>query len=183
MADGCERIHLPMQKTWVWFLVWEDSTCCRATKPMCRNYWACARESGKPRSHSCWNPCILESMLCNKRSHCNEKSVHCKKSSPCSPQLEKAFMQQGRPSTAKNKYKNNVLKYLHLVYKPSLVMMDDPFYMLLTLICMWVSFLVLPVSDFSIKVKLLSESKSSLFLLHYLLLSGRVWAVFSWRRL
>ena len=51
-------------------------------------------------------------------------------------------------------------------------MMDDPFYMLLTLICMWVSFLVLPVSDFSIKVKLLSESKSSLFLL---LLSPIIW--------
>ena len=59
-------------------------------------------------------------------------------------------------------------------------MMDDPFYMLLTLICMWVSFPVLPVSDFSIKVKLLSESKSSLFLL---LLSGRVCAVFPWRQL
>ena len=27
------------------------------------------------------------------------------KSSPCSPQLEKARMQQRRPNTAKNKYK------------------------------------------------------------------------------
>lgn len=59
---------------------------------------------------------------------------------------------------------------------------------------MWVSFPVLPVSDFSIKVKLLSESKSSLFLLllsliillsYYLLvlLSGRICAVFPWRQL
>ena len=28
------RIHLPMQRTWVQSLVWEDSTCCRPTKPM-----------------------------------------------------------------------------------------------------------------------------------------------------
>ena len=32
------RIHLPMQGTQVRALVLEDSTCRRATKPMCRNY-------------------------------------------------------------------------------------------------------------------------------------------------
>ena len=32
------RIHLPMQGTQVRALVWEDSTCCGATKPMCHNY-------------------------------------------------------------------------------------------------------------------------------------------------
>ena len=111
-------------------------------------------------------------MLCNKRSHSNEKPMQGQKSSPCSPQLEKACMQQWRPSIAKNKYINNSKTYLHILYKPFLVMMNDPFYTLLTLICMWVSFLVLPVSDFSIKVKLLSESKSSLFLL---LLSPIIW--------
>ena len=45
------RIHLPMQGTWVRVLVQEDPTCCRATKPMCHNYWACALE---PTSHSYW---------------------------------------------------------------------------------------------------------------------------------
>ena len=39
------RIHLPMQGTWFWSLVWEDSTSCRATKPICHNYWAWAQES------------------------------------------------------------------------------------------------------------------------------------------
>ena len=29
---------LPMQKTWVQALVWEDPTCHGATKPMCHNY-------------------------------------------------------------------------------------------------------------------------------------------------
>ena len=35
MAD-----RLPMHGTWVWSLVWEDSTCCRATGPMSHNHWA-----------------------------------------------------------------------------------------------------------------------------------------------
>ena len=35
------------------FLVREDPTCCRATKPVCRSYWACAPEPG---SHSYWSP-------------------------------------------------------------------------------------------------------------------------------
>ena len=32
------RIRLPMQGTWVQALVWEDPTCCGATKPMRHNY-------------------------------------------------------------------------------------------------------------------------------------------------
>ena len=32
------RIHLPMQRTWVQALVWEDPTCCGATKPVRHNY-------------------------------------------------------------------------------------------------------------------------------------------------
>ena len=35
------RIRLPMQGTRVWALVWEDPTCCGATKPVRHNYWAC----------------------------------------------------------------------------------------------------------------------------------------------
>ena len=37
------RIHLPVQGTWVWSLVWEDPTCYGATKPMCHDYLARAR--------------------------------------------------------------------------------------------------------------------------------------------
>ena len=32
------RIHLPRQGTWVRALVWEDPTCCGATKPVRHNY-------------------------------------------------------------------------------------------------------------------------------------------------
>ena len=53
-------ISLPMQGIWVQSLVQEDSTCCRATKPVPHNYWACA----------------LQPVLCSKRSHCNEEPVH-----------------------------------------------------------------------------------------------------------
>ena len=74
------RICLPMQGTRVRSLVREDTTCRRATKPMCHNYWACALE---PMSHNYWahvpqllKPMCLEPVLHNKRSHRNEKPAH-----------------------------------------------------------------------------------------------------------
>ena len=71
------RIRLPMQGTRVQDLVQEDPTCCRATKLVRHNYWACALE---PASHNYWacvpqllKPARLEPVLRNKRSHRNEK--------------------------------------------------------------------------------------------------------------
>ena len=37
------RIRLSIQGTRVQSLVWEDPTCCGATKPVRHNYWACSR--------------------------------------------------------------------------------------------------------------------------------------------
>ena len=58
----------------------------------CNNYWACALE---PVSHSYWahvpqllKPVCLEPMLCNKRSHCNEKPTHCNED-PTQPKINK----------------------------------------------------------------------------------------------
>ena len=34
------RIHLPRQEAWIQSLVWEDSTCCGADKPMHHSYWS-----------------------------------------------------------------------------------------------------------------------------------------------
>ena len=45
------RICLPMQRTRVRALVWEDPTCRGATKPMRHSYWACVLE---PASHNYW---------------------------------------------------------------------------------------------------------------------------------
>ena len=73
------RVCLPMQRTRVWAVVWEDPTCRGATKPVHHNYWACALE---PSSHNYWacvpqllKPVCLELMLHNKRSHSNKKPV------------------------------------------------------------------------------------------------------------
>ena len=77
------RIRLPTQGTQVRALVREDPTCHRAAKPVRHNYLACAL---KPVSHNYWvrmpqllKPVRLEPVLCNKRSHCNEKPAHCNK--------------------------------------------------------------------------------------------------------
>ena len=79
-------VCLPMQGTWVRSLVQENSTGCRATKPVHHNYWACAL---CPGSHNYWahglqqlKPMWLEPMLHNRRSHHNEKPKHCNKEQP-----------------------------------------------------------------------------------------------------
>ena len=62
-----------MHETQVQSLVREDPTCCCTTKPMSHNYWVCAPEPG---NHNRGGLCSLEPMICNKRSHCNEKPAH-----------------------------------------------------------------------------------------------------------
>ena len=75
------RVHLPMQETLVWSPIQEDPTCLWVTKPMGRNYWACAVDPG---SHNHWVMChksssTLEHVLYNKRGHLNEKPRHHKR--------------------------------------------------------------------------------------------------------
>ena len=72
-----------MQETRVQSLVQEDPTCRAATKPVYHSYWARAPQQEKPPQ---WEACGLQL-----------------ESSPHSLQLEKAYMQQRRPSTATNK--------------------------------------------------------------------------------
>ena len=71
--------------TWVWSPDWENTTCCRAAKPVCHSYWACTPEL----------------TIHNMRSSHNEKLTLQLESSPGSLQLEKTCMQQQRPITAK----------------------------------------------------------------------------------
>ena len=52
-------------------------------------------------SHSSWSLHALEPVLCNKGSHCVEKSVRCKEDSPCLPQLGNACALQQTPSQPK----------------------------------------------------------------------------------
>ena len=94
------RIHLPMQGTQVRALVREDPTCRGATKPERHNYWACALE---PASHNCWSPCAQSPCSATREITAMRSLDASTKSSPHSPQLEKACTQQRRPNTAKNK--------------------------------------------------------------------------------
>ena len=71
------RITLTTQGTQVRSLTGEDATCHGATKSMHHD----GARTPEP---------VLE----NKRSHHNEKLAPCKKSSPCSLQVEKTHMQQ-----------------------------------------------------------------------------------------
>ena len=84
-----------MKGTQVQALVREDPTCRGATKPVSNNYWAHVPQLLKPAR--------LEPVLGHKRSHRSEKPAHPTNGSPCSPQLEKAHVQQPTPNAAKNK--------------------------------------------------------------------------------
>ena len=115
----CHRtVHLQMVKTWpspairwmgvhlltqgirVRSLVPEDSTCHRATMPMCHNYWAHVLQLSKPVH--------LEPVL-YRRSQGNETPHALQpESSPRLPQQEKALGQQQRPQAAKNQINNFV---------------------------------------------------------------------------
>ena len=72
-----------MQGTWVRALIREDPTCHGATKPMRHNYWACALE-----------PTCLEPVLLTREATTMRSPHTATKSSPYSPQLEKAHTQQ-----------------------------------------------------------------------------------------
>ena len=54
--------HLPLQRTWVWPLIQEDSTCLRATT--------------ETTSHKNWSLHALRTCVLQKRSHWIEKFIH-----------------------------------------------------------------------------------------------------------
>ena len=58
----------------------------------------------EPTSHDYWSPNALEPVLCNKRSHCSEKSGNQNRVTAQLQQLEKAHEQKWRPSSTINKY-------------------------------------------------------------------------------
>ena len=102
--SACQR------RTQIQSLVWEDPTCCRATKPMSHNYEAhdlelAARAATTASTcHNYQSPHTLAPALCNNRSHRNQKSAHRHQGlDPCLLQLEKAHAQQRRRSTVKSK--------------------------------------------------------------------------------
>ena len=83
-----------MQRTQVWSLVLEDSTCREATKPMSHNYGAHELQILKP-THPRAHPREATTMRSPKATM---------KNSPHSLQLEKVRAQQLSPSIAKNNF-------------------------------------------------------------------------------
>ena len=108
------RICLPMQGTQVRALVGEDSTCRRANKPVCHNYWTCTLE---PASYNYWarEPQLLSLRATTTEAHM-PRSHAPQKEKPtqweaCAPQWRvapahdnqrKAHAQQQRPNVGKN---------------------------------------------------------------------------------
>ena len=86
------RICLPMQRTRVRALVWEDPTCRGATGPVSRSYWACV--------------CVWSLCSATREAAIVRGPRTAMKSGPHLPQLEKALAQKRRPNTAKNKLIN-----------------------------------------------------------------------------
>ena len=87
------RIHLPMPGPWVWSLLWEDPTCCRATERVCHNSGslpstAHTPQPEKPPQRDSWAP-----------------QLEC---SPRSLQPEKARTQQQKPSAPKQMHRKNM---------------------------------------------------------------------------
>ena len=97
-------VCLPMQGTRVWSLVREDPTCCWTTKPEAQLLRPCEATTEAPLSRARapqqekpwqWEACATAMKI-----------------SPCSPQLEKAHMQQQRPTETKiNKQNLKKLPY------------------------------------------------------------------------
>ena len=83
------RIHHAMLGKWVQFLVWEDPTCHRATKPTQHSYWACA----------------LEPKNCNERSYRNKKFWATAREEPLPTATREKPVPQQRLSAAKNNIK------------------------------------------------------------------------------
>ena len=90
-------VCLPMQGTRFPSLVQEDCTCLGATRPVCYHYSAFMPQL--------WKPTFSRArVLQQEKSLPGEAHAPQLESSPHSLQLEKAHIQQWRPSTAKKKY-------------------------------------------------------------------------------
>ena len=117
------RIRLSMQGTWVRSLAWEDPTCHGATKPASHNYWARVPHLLSPRATTAEARTPRAHALQQEKPLQWEARTLQWRVAPLSPQLEKARVQQGRPSAApspqkmmfKDEYKKTQLKRLEVL--------------------------------------------------------------------
>ena len=101
------RICLPVQETWVWSLIWEVPTWCRAIRPRCQNFWACMLQLLKPVH--------LRPVLHNKRRPRSERPAHRNsRVTPTHRNYRKPCKQQQRPSRTKI---NNFIKKKGIIWR------------------------------------------------------------------
>ena len=96
------RIHLPVQGTEIWSLLWEDSTCRRVTKPMSHNYWAQELQLLSPHAATTeaqapWSPCSATREAITIRS-------------PCTTTRESPYVATKTQASQKIKYKRKKKK-------------------------------------------------------------------------
>ena len=103
-----QTVHLAMQGTSVWSLIWEDPMGCRTTEPGHHDYWACALEPG---NCNCWAHVLQLLKSSSPRARGSTIEATAMRSSCTAVRAtftlvaaarEKPTEQQ-RPSTAKNK--------------------------------------------------------------------------------
>ena len=87
------KIRLSMQRTQVWSLVQEDTTCRGAAKPVRHNYWACFLQRLKPKRP--------RAVLLKKRSHRNEQPEFRNREEPRLPQLDESSCSHEDPAQSK----------------------------------------------------------------------------------
>ena len=101
------RIPLPMQGTWVWSLLCEDSTCQGATKPMYHNYWAHTLQQLKPA-------CPRAPALQQEKPPKWELLILQLESSHHSPQLEKSASTE-RKTQSSQKWRKKYYRALLII--------------------------------------------------------------------
>ena len=99
--DGTVDKNSPA-KTWVWSLVWGDSTCCRQPK-------ACMPQLLQPVCCNELKPVCLSSVTCalHKRSHHNETPEHCSKEEPLLTATRQSLRTATNTQPRQNKKINN----------------------------------------------------------------------------
>ena len=116
------RICLPVQGTQVRSLVWEDSTCLRAIKPVHHDYWACSLE---PSSHNYWRLRTLGPVCHNywarvlqplKPTHCNEEHPPLS-ATRGSPRAAMKTQHTQKFKKIKNKQKQKTPQFTSHIYK------------------------------------------------------------------
>ena len=101
------RIHLATQGTQVQSTVWEDPTCCGATKSSCTT--TTKAHAPEPKGCNYWSPGTQEPVL-HERNHHNEKAMYHNKGQPLHRATRESLNRNKDPEQPKHKKIHQGLK-------------------------------------------------------------------------